>query len=79
MSLPDLAKYEIKRSKYDVKYIFVPHNILSTHMVFRKGAFDAFDVFFCSGPYHYKEIRESENKYQTKRKKLQVELNHIKQ
>ena len=70
MSLPDLAKYEIKRSKYDVKYIFVPHNILSTHMVFRKGAFDAFDVFFCSGPYHYKEIRESENKYKTKRKKL---------
>ena len=70
MSLPDLAKYEIKRSKYDVKYIFVPHNILSTHMVFRKGAFDAFDVFFCSGPYHYKEIRESENKYRTKRKKL---------
>ena len=70
MSLPDLGKYEIKKSKYDVSYIFVPHNILSTHMVFRNGAFDAFDIFFCAGPHHFREIRESEKKYKTKRKEL---------
>ena len=60
MSLPDLNKYEIKRSNYSVKYIFIPHNILSTHMVFREGAFDEFDIFFCAGPHHLKEIRETE-------------------
>ena len=54
MSLPDLNKYEIRRSKYPVKYIFVPHNILSTHMVFRKGAFDAFDIFFLFRPASFK-------------------------
>ena len=70
MSLPDLNKYEIRRSKYPVKYIFVPHNILSTHMVFRKGAFDAFDIFFCSGPHHLKEIKETENIYNLKKKTL---------
>ena len=70
MSLPDLNKYEIRRSKYPVKYIFVPHNILSTHMVFRKGAFDAFDIFFCSGPHHLKEIKETENMYNLKKKFL---------
>ena len=70
MSLPDLDKYQIKRSKYPVKYIFVPHNILSTHMVFRKGAFDAFDIFFCCGPHHLKEIKEAENIYNLKKKVL---------
>jgi len=69
-SLPDLDKYEIKRSKYKVKYIFIPHNVLSTHMVFRKGAFDAFDIFFCSGPHHLKEIKETENIDNLKKKTL---------
>ena len=70
MSLPDLNKYEIRRSKYPVKYIFVPHNILRTHMAFRIGAFDAFDIFFCSGPHHLKEIKETENIYNLKKKIL---------
>ena len=70
MSLPDLNKFEIRRSKYPVKYIFIPHNVLSTHMVFREGAFDAFDVFFCCGPHHYKEIRETEKIYKLKKKRL---------
>ena len=70
MSLPDLNKFEIRRSKYPVKYIFIPHNVLSTHMVFREGAFEAFDVFFCCGPHHYKEIRETEKIYKLKKKRL---------
>jgi len=68
--LPDLDKYEIKRSKYPVKYIFIPHNVLSTHMVFRKGAFDAFDIFFCADSHHLKEIRENEQKNSLKKKEL---------
>ncbi len=70
MSLPDLNKYEIKRSRYNVKYIFIPHNILSTHMVFREGAFDKFDSFFCAGSHHFKEIRETEKLYKLKKKEL---------
>ncbi len=70
MSLPDLNKFHIKRSKYPVFYIFIPHNLLSTHMIFRKNAFDHYDSFFSSGEHQNKEIRESENIYKTKKKEL---------
>lgn len=63
MTLPDMGTYNLKRSKYPVHYVFVPHNMLSTHMVFRKRAFDAFDTFFCVGPHHLAELREAEKLY----------------
>ena len=70
MSLPDLNTFHIKRSKYPVHYIFVPHNLLSTHMIFRRNAFDNYDSFFSSGEHQNNEIRESEILYKTKKKEL---------
>ncbi len=63
MTMPDLDRFYIKRSKYPVHYAFVPHNTLSTHMVFRKGAFDHYDSFLCVGLHHVAELREGEEIY----------------
>lgn len=63
MTLPDLGKYRLKRSKYSVHYVFVPHNINSTHMVYNKCAYDEFDTIFCVGPHHIAELREAERIY----------------
>lgn len=63
MTLLDFGAYNLKRSKYPVHYVFVPHNMNSTHMVFRKGAHNAFDTIFCVGPHHLSELREAESIY----------------
>jgi hypothetical protein len=64
MTMPDLGTYNLKKSKcYPVHYVFVPHNMNSTHMVFNKGAHDAFDTIFCVGPHHLAELREAERIY----------------
>ena len=64
MTMPDLENYYIKRSKvYPVHYIYVFHNMASSHMVFRTGAYDHYDTIFCVGPHHEKEIRGAEKLY----------------
>jgi len=70
-SLLDLGTFHVKRSmNAAVHYVFVPHNMVSTHMVFRKGAFDSFDTVFCVGPHHVAEIREAEQLYNLPAKAL---------
>lgn len=64
LTMTDLNIFHIKRSPHKVNYIFVPHNILSIHMVFRKKAFNYYDTFFCAGPHHNKEIEETKKIYQ---------------
>jgi len=64
MSLLDLETFNIKKSKSaPVHYVFLPHNMVSTYMDFRKGAHDHFDTIFCVGPHHVKELREAERLY----------------
>ena len=64
MTMPDLETFHIKRSKvYPVHYVYIFHSIVSTHMVYRKGAFDNFDTILCVGKYHIKEIQETERIY----------------
>ena len=72
MSTPDLDKFYLKRSfiKKDIEYIYVPHDMMSVHMGFREGAFDAFDTIFCTGPHTVAELREVERVYQLKAKNL---------
>ena len=70
MTMPDLGKYGLQRSKYPVHYVFIPHNMLSTHMVFRKNAFDKFDTVFCVGPHQKLELEESEKLYNLPQKHL---------
>ncbi len=61
MTMPDLNSFHIKRSLHPVHYIYLQHSLVSSHMVYRTGAFDHFDTIFCSGPHQIAEIREWES------------------
>ena len=70
MTMLDLANYDIKRSKYPVHYVYMFHLIVSSHMVYRRGAFDHFDSILCVGPRHEEEIRATESFYDLTPKQL---------
>jgi len=57
---PDLGNYQVKRSRHDVHYVYLPHSLVSLHMAYRPGAFDHFDTLFCAGPHHVREARALE-------------------
>ena len=60
MTMPDLGTFHIKRSRHHVHYAYVHHSMISTHMAYRRGAFDDFDAILCVGPHHSEEIRATE-------------------
>ena len=72
MTMPDLETYHIRRSyiRKDIEYIYLFHAMVSTHMIYRKGAFDHYDTVFCVGPHHIREIRETERLYGLPEKRL---------
>jgi hypothetical protein len=71
MTMPDLDTFHIKRSRIrPVHYVYVFHSMVSTHMIYRKGAFDAFDTILCVGPHHAREISSTEAAYGLKKKNL---------
>lgn len=70
MTLTDLNRFHLKRSTFPVHYIYVYHALVSTHMMYRFGAFDNYDTIFCVGPHHIKEIRKQEELYNLKNKEL---------
>jgi YidC/Oxa1 family membrane protein insertase len=71
MTMPNLETYFIKRSKFHpVHYVYVFHSMVSTHTIYRKGAFDHYDSIFCVGPHHVKEISATESVYDLNHKNL---------
>lgn len=60
MTLTDLNQFQLKRSLNPVHYIYVFHSLVSTHMIYRHGAFDHYDSILCCGPHHVLEIRKLE-------------------
>ncbi len=70
ITLPDLGKYNLKRSVYPCHYVYLFHSINSTHMVYRPGAFDEYDTILCVGPHHVREITTTEERYGLKKKRL---------
>ena len=71
MTMPDLETFHIKRSKvHNVQYVYIFHSMVSTHMIYRKNAFDSFDTMFCVGKHHINEIHKNEKKYNLPTKKL---------
>ncbi|MBI3896310.1 MAG: CDP-glycerol glycerophosphotransferase family protein [Acidobacteria bacterium] len=71
MTMPDLNMFHIKRTRLPgVHYVYVQHSLVSTHMAYRKGAFDHFDTIFCAGPHHVVETRATENIYGLRVKNL---------
>jgi len=70
MTMPDLNSFHLKKSIYLVHYIYIQHSMVSSHMVYREGAFDHFDSILCSGMYQLEEIREWELLNKLPRKNL---------
>ena len=68
MTMPDLEKYHIKRSKVrsDVEYVYISHGMGSNNRTMRKGSLDWYDTVFCVGPSAVNEIRQTEELYHTK-------------
>jgi YidC/Oxa1 family membrane protein insertase len=67
---PDLENLHLKRSStYPVHYAYVHHSLVSSHRVYRRGAFDHFDSILCAGPHHERETRawEAINRLSAKR------------
>lgn len=65
MTTPDLENFQLKRSyiQKDIEYIYVPHDVNSANLAFRKDALDHYDTIFTSGPKNKSEIAEREEKY----------------
>ncbi len=72
MTTPDLQNYQLKRSYVDknIEYVYVPHDVNSSNLTFRKNALDHFDTIFTSGPLNMAEIKEREDKTDIKKKNL---------
>lgn len=72
MTTPDLESFHIKRSlvRKDIEYIYVPHDVNSPNLTFRKEALDHFDTIFSSGPRCTEEIRKREELYRLPEKKI---------
>lgn len=60
LTTPDLQTYHLKKSRYSVHYVYVFHNVVSTHMTFTETAFDNFDTIFTVGQFQIDEIRKTE-------------------
>jgi hypothetical protein len=69
-SVPDLGLASFQRTVHQCEYVFVPHSLVSTHMIYRARAFDEFDEVFCAGPHHEEEIRRAEALRKTNRKRI---------
>ena len=62
MTMSDLGNYQYKRSYYskDIKYVYVFHYPLSTHMVLHTGALRHYDSILCVGDFQFEEICQTE-------------------
>ncbi|MDR2345526.1 MAG: CDP-glycerol glycerophosphotransferase family protein, partial [Planctomycetaceae bacterium] len=60
----------LKRSVNDVHYVYVFHALMSTHMIYKFGAFDHYDTIITAGSYQDKEIQKAEELYQLKKKRI---------
>lgn len=61
LTMPDLESFHKKRSRVaPVHYAYVFHSMVSTHMIYRPGAFDHYDTLFAVGPHHLAELRAAE-------------------
>lgn len=70
MTMPDLGQYHLKRAPGVGEHVYLFHALVSTHMIYRKGAFDHYDTLLCAGPHHVEEVRRTENLYGLKPKNL---------
>lgn len=70
MTLTDLHQFHLRRSINPVHYLYLFHALVSTHMMYREGAFDHYDSIICCGPHQVDEIRKREKQEGLNQKKL---------
>jgi YidC/Oxa1 family membrane protein insertase len=54
-TMPDLDRFHVKRPRAST-CVYLFHSLNSTHMAYRTGAFDAYDVLGTTGPYQKREL-----------------------
>ena len=71
MTVPDLNHPRCpKRAPDPAHHVYLFHTMVSTHLIYRHGAFDFYDAILCAGPHHVEEIRRAEKMYKLKPKTL---------
>ncbi len=70
MTTTDLHRFHLRRSVFPVNHVYLFHALVSTHMIYRFGAFDHYDTILCGGPHHVREIRRAEELYRLRPKRL---------
>lgn len=70
MTVPELNRSYLRRSINPVRYVYVFHALVSTHMMYPFGAFDHYDCILCTGSHHREELRRHEEMNGLKPKKL---------
>lgn len=55
-TMPDLGRVGVARPPATTPCVYAFHSLVSTHEAYRSGAFDHYDVFFCTGPHHRTEL-----------------------
>lgn len=70
MTMTDLHQFHVRRSVAGAHHVYLFHAMVSTHMIYRKGAFDHYDTLLCAGPHHVREIQRAEEIYRLPAKRL---------
>jgi YidC/Oxa1 family membrane protein insertase len=55
-TMPDIGSLHVRRPPSTTPLVYAFHSLISTHEGYRPGAFDHYDVFFCAGPHHRREL-----------------------
>jgi len=72
MTMPDLHRLHVKRSKHPVNHLYLFHNIGSSFPVIRYGALFHYDTIFCVGDHHKQEVKRQEDLYRLPQKKTSL-------
>lgn len=56
LTMPDLGQFQVHKPPVG-NAIYLFHSLNSAHTAYRTGAFDNYDVFFCCGSHHVRELR----------------------
>ena len=70
MTITDLDNNELKKTDNIKYYIYLFHAANSAHKIYTKEAFFNYDIIFCNGDFHLKELRKMEKLYNLKKKVL---------
>jgi len=70
MTMPDLDKFQIRRSPKTGHCVYIFHGVTSTHFGYRFGALDHYDALLCVGPHQVEELRKAESLYGLKPREL---------